>query len=138
MFQKIMTVQSARLRAVFAYSRAWPVAAELQAGRRAGFLAIFLAAALLTGTVRAQSPVMVGLDADMSSSSAQAGEAIRRGALLAIEEINASGGVLGRPLELVVRDHRGNPARGLDNMLEFADMPGLLAVIGGLHTPVAL
>ena len=74
----------------------------------------------------------------MSSASAEAGEAIRRGALLAVEEVNAAGGVLGRPLELVVRDHRGNPARGLDNILEFSKMPGLLAVLGGLHTPVAL
>lgn len=93
---------------------------------------------LLSGPSRAQSPILLGLDADMSSASAEAGEAIRRGALLAIDEINASGGLLGRPLELVVRDHRGNPARGIDNIQALSDMPDLLAVIGGLHTPVAL
>lgn len=89
--------------------------------------------------VQAQSrPLVIGLDADMSGGSAQAGEAIRRGAVLAVEEINAKGGVLGRPLTLEVRDHRGNPARGVANMKAFAANPDLLAVIGGLHTPVAL
>ena len=53
----------------------------------------------------------------------EAGEAMRRGALLAINEINKSGGVFGRPLELVVRDHRGNPARGVDNIESLASPP---------------
>lgn len=84
------------------------------------------------------APVLVGLDADMSSGSARSGEAIRRGIVLAMARINERGGVLGRPLELVVRDHRGNPARGVDNMEQFARMGDLVAVVGGLHTPVVL
>ncbi|MCF8081654.1 MAG: ABC transporter substrate-binding protein [Deltaproteobacteria bacterium] len=83
-------------------------------------------------------PIMVGLDADMSSGSARSGEAIRRGIVLAMDEINGRGGVLGRPLQLVVKDHRGNPARGVDNIKAFGDMKNLVAVVGGLHTPVAL
>ncbi len=84
------------------------------------------------------NPIVIGLDADMSKGAAQSGEAIRRGLVLAIEEINGRGGVLGRPLSLVVRDHRGTPARGRDNIEEFAAMDDLVAVIGGIHTPVAL
>ena len=83
-------------------------------------------------------PIIIGLDADLSSASAQAGQSIRRGALIAIDEINARGGVLGRPLVLETRDHHGNPARAKDNMAELADLPDLVAVLGGLHTPVAL
>jgi len=86
----------------------------------------------------ANETVVIGLSADMSSASRVAGEAIRRGALLAIQEINDKGGLLGKPVELRVRDHRGNPTRGLDNMLEFANESALLAVVGGLHTPVVL
>jgi len=80
----------------------------------------------------------VGLDADMSSASAESGEAIRRGMVVAIDEINEAGGLLGKPLELVVADHRGNPARGMDNIENFAAMDGMVAVMGGLHTPVAM
>lgn len=74
----------------------------------------------------------------MSKGSAQGGEAIRRGALLAMDEINEAGGVLARPLRLVVRDHHGVPARGIDNIIELARTDNLVAIIGGAHTPVAL
>lgn len=82
--------------------------------------------------------IVIGLDADMTSLAAEAGEAIRRGAVLAIDEINASGGLLNRPVELVVRDDRGNPDRGKQNIREFSKMRDVLAVIGGKHTPVVL
>ena len=74
----------------------------------------------------------------MSSGAAQSGEAIRRGALVAIDEINTAGGVLGRPLGLIVKDHRGNPSRGIDNIEAFGKVEDLVAVVGGIHTPVAL
>ena len=81
---------------------------------------------------------IIGLDADMSSGSAISGEAIRRGIELALENINANGGLLGRSVKLEVRDHRGNPDRGVHNLMEFSRMKNLLAVVGGVHTPVAL
>ncbi len=93
---------------------------------------------LCCGGANAQSPIYIGLDADMSAVAKEGGEAIRRGALIAIEDINNAGGVLGRPFELVVKDHRGNPARGIANMQQFAKLEGLVAVLGGVHTPVAL
>lgn len=92
----------------------------------------------VSGAAEKPDPVIIGLDADMTSGSAQSGEAIKRGIVLAMDELNRHGGVLGRPLRLLVRDHRGNPARGIDNIVEFAGMEGLVAVVGGLHTPVAM
>lgn len=83
-------------------------------------------------------PIRIGLDAAMTGSAGQSGLAIERGARLAISEINKAGGVLGRKLELVVKNHRGIPARGIDNIEAFAGLSNLVAVIGGLHTPVAL
>lgn len=82
--------------------------------------------------------IVIGIDADMSSGSANSGESIRRGVVIAVSEINDAGGVLGRPLEVVVRDHRGNPARGIDNINELSSIEGLVAIVGGIHTPVAL
>ena len=95
-----------------------------------------------TGVAVAQTsdppPIVVGLDADMSSVNDAVGLEIQRGAELAIEEINAAGGVLGRPLVLDVRDHRRNPARGEANVRAFAENPDLVAVLGGKQTPVIL
>ena len=88
------------------------------------------------GNTQDPRPIRIGLDADMTVL--QAGEAIRRGIVLAIDEINAAGGVHGRPLELVVRDNRGNPARGMDNIEDLAQLDNLVAVVGGMLTPVTL
>ncbi|MGI9418764.1 MAG: ABC transporter substrate-binding protein [Geminicoccaceae bacterium] len=111
----------------------------LRRWHRASILACLISAfALPTSHAADQGPVLIGLDADMSASTALGGEAIRRGAIIAIEEINRTGGVLGRPFELVVRDHRGNPDRGIDNIAEFGAMEELVAVLGGVHTPVAM
>ena len=103
----------------------------------ARFLLVLVA--LFSGAkVAATSPVYIGLDADMSAVAAEGGRAIKLGALLAIDEINQQGGVLGRELELMVRDHRGNPARGVANIKHFAGQQDLVAILGGVHTPVAL
>ena len=107
--------------------------------RIAKFASIWLAAAwILPGQLMAASPIIIGLDADMSSIAAQGGQAIKRGALIAIHELNEQGGVLGRKLELRIKDHRGNPARGIDNIDAFALDPNVIAVLGGVHTPVAM
>ncbi|WP_255439136.1 ABC transporter substrate-binding protein [Aestuariibacter sp. GS-14] len=88
--------------------------------------------------VIASQPIVIGLDADMSSVAVEGGQAIKRGALLAIDEINARGGILNRQVVLEISDHRGNPARGIKNIEAYAKNPNLLAVLGGVHTPVAL
>ena len=104
------------------------------------FSLLVAVAALIAGplTASANKPIIVGMDADMSSGAAVSGEAIKRGAQIAIDEINARGGVLGSPLALMVMDHRGNPARGKDNIEELSEVDGVVAVVGGIHTPVAL
>lgn len=102
-------------------------------------LSIYLLSPIsVTYAEESQSSILIGLDADMSSGSAKAGEAIRRGMEIAVDEINNKGGVLGRKLDIVVKDHRGIPARGVDNLMEFARKDNLVAVMGGLHTPVVM
>ena len=60
------------------------------------------------------------------------------GVELAIEEINETGGIAGRPLHVIKSDHHGNPARGVANIKQLAQQKNLLAVVGGVHTPVAI
>lgn len=102
------------------------------------YISLLTALILAPFQLLAAPPIVIGLDADMSSIAAQGGEAIRRGALIAIHELNQNGGVLGRQFELRVKDHRGNPARGIDNIDDFALDSNVVAVLGGVHTPVAL
>ena len=72
---------------------------------------VFFAAALATfafaSSVSAQ-PIRIG---EMNSYKAQPAflEPYRKGWELALEEVNASGGVLGRKIEVISRDDTGNP-----------------------------
>src|SRR5215470_6794091 len=63
--------------------------------------------------VLAEDALKVGVVAAMSGQSAKSGEAIVRGLSLAIDEINAKGGLLGKKVELLVRDDESNPAKGV-------------------------
>ncbi|GLS53831.1 ABC transporter substrate-binding protein [Methylobacterium gregans] len=90
------------------------------------------------GPVRAAEPVRIGLVTALSGQSAKSGEAISRGIGLAIDEINKGGGVLGRPLELVARDDEANPSKGVLAARELIQRAGVVALIGGLDTPVSM
>lgn len=97
-------------------------------------------AALATLPAQGQSsgPIRIGLSAEFGMQGSHAAQSIEKGILLAIDEINAAGGVLGRPLALEKRDDRGVPARGVDNLTELAAMPDLVAVFCGRFSPVAM
>jgi C4-dicarboxylate-binding protein DctP len=85
-----------------------------------------------------EDEIIVGLDADMTLGSAPSGLSIKRGMELAVREINQQGGILGKKIHIMVRDHSGISARGIGNMKYFATVKNLVAVMGGLHSPVAL
>lgn len=100
-----------------------------------------LALALSTVLTAAPSgpPVYLGLDLEVGHLTSTSDEAIKQGAMLAIAEINRAGGVLrGRPLALLQRDNRSNPARGAENLRELAAVPDLVAVMGGKFSAVFL
>src|SRR5438034_10926234 len=73
-------------------------------------LGALLAAALL-GPVgaSAQQPIKVGFPIILSGPGALFGEPASKGAQMFVDEINARGGVLGRKMELVIRDTKGQP-----------------------------
>ena len=86
----------------------------------------------------AQDSLKVGLVAAMSGQSAKSGEAIVRGLSIAIDEINAKGGVLGKKVELVVRDDESNPAKGVVAARELVQREKVAMMFGGLDTPVSM
>ena len=64
--------------------------------------------ALAAGSAVAQKAIRIGYPVILSGPGALIGEPSLKGAQMYVEEINAKGGVLGRKLELVVRDTKGN------------------------------
>jgi branched-chain amino acid transport system substrate-binding protein len=83
-------------------------------------------------------PIRLGVVAPLTGPSSDFGSSVAQGAALAAEEINASGGVLGRPLELVVKDDRGEPAAGRAAAQALVADPTVAATVGYCNTGVAL
>ena len=107
-------------------------------GRRSlAGLAVAAFAAVATPSF-AQETIKIGLIASLSGPSSKSGEAITRGIALAIDEINADGGLLGKQVELVRRDDEGNPGKGLTAARELVQREGVAVLFGGLQTPVSL
>lgn len=103
------------------------------------FLSTLLCCLLLTSARAEPPPVLVGIDAEFGVIGSTSAQAIRMGARIAIDEINAAGGVLGgRKLALVEKDNRSVPARSLNNLRELAADPNVVAVLCGKFSPVVV
>ena len=94
-------------------------------------LAAALASFVLSPTAAAQadSQIKIGLIGPFTGGSADFGNSMRNGVELAVSEINALGGYVGRKFELVVRDDKANPELARQ-MSEELVKEGVLATIG--------
>lgn len=114
-----------------------PLMSELERGPGGEVLAMIRRHLAQKHRTRADE-VVLGLNADVSASSGLSGQAIKRGMELAATKINRDGGVLGKEISIVVRDNSGISDRGRDNMTYFSGLDNLLAVMGGIYSPIAL
>src|SRR5207247_10509152 len=76
--------------------------------RRLLLIAALALALALPRAADAQKPIKVGFPIILSGPGALFGEPALKGAQMFVDETNAKGGVLGRKLELIARDTKGN------------------------------
>ena len=86
---------------------------------------------------QATNPVRIGWIGPLTGPSADFGMPMLNGAKLAVDEINAAGGYLGRPLELVIKDDTGVPDVGLARSQELVK-DKVVATLGFCNTGVAM
>jgi branched-chain amino acid transport system substrate-binding protein len=102
-------------------------------GARMNALVCGLAMLAAGAGLQAADPIRVGLVDETTGPQAEAGVLTLHGVRLALDEINAAGGVLGRPLELIVEDNQStNPG----SVLAYAKLVDqkVVAVIGPLRS----
>jgi branched-chain amino acid transport system substrate-binding protein len=102
--------------------------------------AIFVIFTFSSGVIADEKkPVLIGIDGEFGLANSTSAQAIELGVRIAAAQINQAGGVLkGRPLEVVTKDHRSIPARGIRNIAEFDAIPDLVAVFGARFSPVII
>ena len=78
-----------------------------------GFATKFLTILLFAAPALAQEPIRIGVTQPLTGAFAASGNYVAQGAKIAEEVINASGGVLGRKIQLVVEDNKSNPTEAV-------------------------
>jgi tripartite ATP-independent transporter DctP family solute receptor len=80
--------------------------------------------------------VVIGFDGDLSTEIDKGNLALKRGIELAIDEVNAKGGLLGKKVVLVAKDNRAIASRGVENVRDLLNFPNLIAFVGGIHSAI--
>jgi branched-chain amino acid transport system substrate-binding protein len=81
-------------------------------------------------------PLRIGVIGPFTGSSSDFGVQMRNGISMAADEVNAVGGYMGRQLELVIMDDKGDPETGLKMAQQMA-RENVTATIGYCNTGVA-
>jgi branched-chain amino acid transport system substrate-binding protein len=99
-------------------------------------VAFFCVLCLLLGEVRLAGAVKVGVVLPLTGAEAKFGEIEKRSFDMALEEINAKGGIKGEPLELIVEDDTGRPDVGRSVVEKLITKDKVVMVGGGYSSSV--
>ena len=83
-------------------------------------------------------PITIGFVGPLTGDAVSYGEPIRNAVALAVEEVNAEGGVDGRPLEVVYEDGGCNGKDAANAAQKLVNIDGVAAIIGGVCSGEAL
>jgi len=102
--------------------------------RRRGVFVVGMALAMWFGLASAAGaqgkPIKIGIPQAMTGAVGWAGVTSTRAAQLAVDEINAKGGIDGRKLEIVVRDDEHNPTKHVAAVRELVEKEGVSVLFG--------
>jgi len=105
--------------------------------------ALASAAAAIASTVAkpaiaAKEPIMIGYLPALTGPSSSTGIGINRGIQLAVQEINAAGGIDGRQIELIVRDTQSDPTKAVNGAAELTHAEKVSVVFGPVNSGESL
>jgi len=100
-------------------------------------LAVTAVAAFSGGPARAQDPIKIG-EINSYTRMAAFTDPYKKGWELALEEINAAGGVKGRPIEVIWRDDGGEPGNAVKLAEELVSSDGVAMIFGTFLSNIGL
>jgi len=97
-----------------------------------------LASSLAKPAIAAKEPIRMGYLPALTGPSSSTGIGINRGVQLAVEEINAAGGIDGRPIELITRDTQSDPTKAVNGAAELSKGEKVSVVLGPVNSGESL
>ncbi|MFT3926467.1 MAG: ABC transporter substrate-binding protein [Myxococcales bacterium] len=116
---------------------------------RAGFALLLVMACLAIGCKKrgegaqqeaasSSDPLVIGAFFSMTGATATFGTTSVRGAQMAVEEVNAAGGIKGRKIELVVLDDQGKTDEATSAVARLIDVNHAIAIVGEVASTLSL
>jgi len=100
--------------------------------------AAVLATTIAKPAIAAKEPIQVGYLPALTGPSSSTGIGINRGIQLAVDEINAAGGIDGRQLELITRDTQSDPTKAVNGAAELTRGQKVSCVFGPVNSGESL
>lgn len=118
---------------MFTFNRRAALARSAMALAGAGLLALGAVA-----PVQAQETIKFAAAGPMTGPSGETGQRMRAGIELAVEEINAAGGINGKTLVIDIYDDEGRPEGAASVAQRIVSDPGVVAVIGHINSSASM
>lgn len=93
---------------------------------------------LAAASIRAEDTIKVGEFASLTGKEATYGQAAHKGTVLAVEQINATGGLLGRKLELLTEDDESKPGEAATVVKKLISRDKVVAILGEIASSRSL
>ena len=87
--------------------------------------------------VSAQETIKIGALLPLTGAEAPFGEAFKKAYALAVQDINARGGIQGKPLELILKDTESKPREAIKAANELMGASQVVALVGGWSSDIA-
>src|SRR6201991_1365492 len=97
-----------------------------------------LASTLARPAIAAKEPIQIGYLPALTGPSSSTGIGINRGVQLAVQELNAAGGIDGRQIELIVRDTQSEPTKAVNGAAELTHSEKVSVIFGPLNSGESL
>lgn len=101
-------------------------------------LCILISTVAVAGYGAAAEPIKIGATLPFTGSCAQLAKHLWQGMVIAQEEINASGGVKGQPLEMIQLDDGMEPGKAVANVRRLIDRDSVVCIMGSITSPCSL
>ena len=108
-----------------------PIRSATIAALASAVVATTLTGCQFGGAEQDTSPIVIAVDLELSGAAAPVGRTYQRALELKRDQLNASGALNGRKVELKVKDNRSDSAESLRNIVDFSNDSRVSAIIMG-------